>query len=172
MFLNALWGGGLQVKYLQLLHQSHVINNYKTSDFLIVQIVYQTVLQILILIKYIYLSSVILIINCMSMYVQLYKQCLKGLGRPARLISFSPLRCGLVGYRVSVRRSFKYQLCIMCTYIVIKVLPVSSIPLGSKGILPCSYVPVTLLVSYHMGNLGRYQNYYQNTISYNESVHS
>ena len=130
--------GGIQVKYLQLLHQSHVINNYKTSDFLIVQIVYQTVLlqtvlQVLILIRYIYLNSVLLIINCMSRYVQLYKQCLKSLGRPARPISFSPLRCGLVGYRVLVRRSFKYQLYIMCTYIVIKVLQVHSIPLGSKG---------------------------------------
>ena len=66
------------------------------------------------------------IINCMPLCVQLYKKCLKDLGRLSTLFPFSRFGCGLVGYRVLVRRSFKYQLYIMCTYIVIKGLSSSS----------------------------------------------
>ena len=56
--------------HISLLHQSHVINNYKTNDFLTVQtVLLQTVLQTLLLIKYYYLNSFILIIKCMPMFV-------------------------------------------------------------------------------------------------------
>ena len=70
------------------------------------------------------------IINCMPLYVQLYKKCLKDLGRLSTLFPFRALRCGLVGYRVPVRRSFKYQLYIMCTHKVIKGPSNSSYALG------------------------------------------
>ena len=70
------------------------------------------------------------IINCMPLYVQLYKECLKDLGRLSTLFPFRALRCGLVGHWVFVRRSFKDLLYIMCTYIVIKGLSSSSYALG------------------------------------------
>ena len=73
------------------------------------------------------------IINCMPLYVQLYKKCLKDLGRLSTLFPFRALRCGLVGYWILVRRSFKYQLYIMCTYKVIKGPSSSSYALGQQG---------------------------------------